>query len=128
MLAEELRIANFIYAHGKIQQVEQIGNTPYGHAQRVIFFKGSPIGEYAVNCAGIPLTEDWLVRAGFEYEKTNKSWQLDTEFGFSIWGRIDIGFSVFGSDDVEIGNTFEYVHQLQNLYHALTGEELTVKE
>jgi hypothetical protein len=33
----------------------------------------------------------------------------------------------FGFEKVKYGYKFPNVHQLQNLYHALTGQELTIK-
>jgi len=71
----------------------------------------------------IQLTEEWLERMGFE----NYSIDCDSE-GFN---HIDVSFhnklvTVY-LNDYEI--TFiQYVHQLQNLIHAITGEELTIKE
>lgn len=66
----------------------------------------------------IPLTEEWLVKFGFEkhgeyYILMNPVLLLkDNEgsFGVSFWQ----------------GNDMKYVHQLQNLYFALTGEELEI--
>jgi hypothetical protein len=63
----------------------------------------------------IPLTEEWLVNFGFEQS---------TESIFKKNGILiisDVIFEVFlGSVIVKL----QYVHQLQNLYFALTGEEL----
>ena len=61
----------------------------------------------------IPLTEEWLVKFGFE------------RLG-------DISFPFIKSNDFENSETFslygiKHVHQLQNLYFALTGEELKTK-
>ena len=68
----------------------------------------------------IPLTEEWLLKFGFERQP---------------WGLVKGG--LLFKDNIkypceeltlEIGNGFrvtvQYVHQLQNLYFALTGEEL----
>lgn len=68
----------------------------------------------------IPLTEEWLVKLGFD--------------GYSKYilggGRIRIKFVRNGTrtqtsfKNVAIPRQIKYVHQLQNLYFALTGEEL----
>lgn len=69
---------------------------------------------------GIPLSEEWLERMGFD-----KGYSLWTNGSFALeWG----GFSKcwqfpVGERRVDI----EHIHQLQNLYFALTGEELTMK-
>ena len=78
------------------------------------------------NFRPIPLTEEWLLDLGFEYFKANNSYQLDTNLGFCIWGRIKDGFMIFVNSD-EIGIKITTVHQLQNLYFALTKKELTQK-
>lgn len=74
----------------------------------------------------IPLTEEWLIKFEFCFYEENNSWQLDTQFGFSIWGRIDSGLSVYVGSD-ECGVSIKYVHQLQNLIFCLSGEELKIK-
>jgi hypothetical protein len=90
----------------------------------------------------IPLTEEWLLKFGFEKEYFYGDdakfiwWQLN-DFGLEIFntnkeqGRTsieskDVGFfyEPMFMDYIEI----KHVHQLQNLYFALTGEELTLKE
>src|SRR5579864_5869204 len=70
--------------------------------------------------SGIQLTEEWLLKFGFKC--TSGEWYYpETEFGITfnedheplhIW---DASFT-----DAPI----KYVHQLQNLYFALTGTEL----
>jgi hypothetical protein len=66
----------------------------------------------------IPLTEEWLLKFGFDdlgtygYGRGNFHICLhENEFYFPINNR-----KVF----------IKHVHQLQNLYFALTGEELTI--
>ena len=67
----------------------------------------------------IPLTEEWLLRLGFEstntyyFSKCNLHLQGDIRGFHLVISRID-------------GIKVKYVHQLQNLYFALTGEELTI--
>ena len=79
----------------------------------------------------IPLTEEWLMRFGFEKinsELTNIAplnlrctFNLpNTPFSF-CQGKLIL---TTGTGDFCV-NT-EYVHQLQNLYFALTSEELTI--
>ena len=69
----------------------------------------------------IPLTEEWLLKFGFEkYEfdhKENQYRHKDRLIVFRDGKFVDYGSSVI----------LEYVHQLQNLYFALTGEELVLK-
>jgi len=76
----------------------------------------------------IPLTEEWLVKFGLQH----KSFSFDHE-------RLhkDIGVGYNGDDFInnemsllykkKVFFKIQYVHQLQNLYFALTNEELTIK-
>lgn len=80
----------------------------------------------------IELTEDWLLKMGFDllhFGKFRKVYDLlkDSRFGYSDnFGLANIESAVtFGCKDF---THVKYVHQLQNLYFALTGEELTIKE
>lgn len=70
----------------------------------------------------IPITEDLLKRFGFE-NATNGYWDSNDEFRIYPDGK---GVMYLGEripcEDIR------YVHQLQNLYFALTGEELKIKE
>lgn len=74
----------------------------------------------------IPLTEELLVKAGFKKH-------LDTIF--IHWSKEGGMFEIStrepnGSYGLWVNGTigcFQYLHQLQNLYFALTGTELTIK-
>ena len=74
-------------------------------------------------CEPIELTADVLEACGFENDRENETFQLDTDFGFCIYGSIALGVAV-NIDYKIVGNAVTHLHQLQNLYHALTGEEL----
>ena len=85
----------------------------------------------------IPLTEEWLLKFGFEkiiydceevgygveYDLKTKHFYLSycDDFSISISGRKEYRGM---APNIEL---FRYVHQLQNLYFSLSGEELTVK-
>ena len=79
----------------------------------------------------IPLTEEWLLKIGFE--KSGGKVDNEGDIRYVIFDEIESTIYVsYGSNFV--GNCdsgfcyIEHVHQLQNLYHALTGEELIIKE
>jgi hypothetical protein len=77
----------------------------------------------------IPLTPDWLERCGFVNGDKHRRSEYDGPNNITI-GEVSAdsnSFELLGSE-WSIGNPFKYVHQLQNLYHSLTGEELTIKE
>lgn len=76
---------------------------------------------------GIKVTNEWLIKLGFIKIKT-----IVYPLNMAYWCKSDSknntifietgsrGFVLRGNDFV----LYEYVHQLQNLYFALTGEEL----
>jgi hypothetical protein len=73
----------------------------------------------------IKITEEFLKQFGFN------------QLNGSYWERNGVGFIVGYAVDgsMVVGNSFGarhchyyYVHQLQNLYFALTGEELTLNQ
>lgn len=83
----------------------------------------------------IPLSEEWLLKFGFKLS--------DDEIGYREWThdgddilviRNDGGFddyknqSFYFEYDLFKSVVIQYVHQLQSLFFALTGEELTIKE
>ena len=65
----------------------------------------------------IPLTEEWLFKFGFE-----KAYETCYQYKDFILN------DKFIMMDIDITIQLKYVHQLQNLYHSLTDEELTIKD
>jgi hypothetical protein len=130
---KELRIGNLALFDGRVVVVMGV--------VRIIFDDGSIDDNVDIireeddddNCITIqslkpiPLTEEWLLKFGFvkdsEYDNT---FNLGIEVlnGFKDF-TIDIRAKVLLLDCMEI--KIEYVHQLQNLYFALTGEDLEFK-
>jgi hypothetical protein len=71
----------------------------------------------------IPLTEEWLLKFGFEWKNhgLHKDNWVIRQFG-GDW-------TIFLSNEkYNFDIKLCYVHQLQNLYFALTGEELKQHE
>lgn len=78
---------------------------------------------------GILLTEEWLLKFGFNIE--NDCWEFihDDETGFVMLAIDKDSMRLTTNDGYHtIGIRLTHVHQLQNLYFALTGNELTIKE
>ena len=81
----------------------------------------------------IPITPEWLERLGFEKRispKGHENWVMYSQHHFAFVLReitpfIGFTYHSYGTDH---SLQIDHVHQLQNLYHALTGQELTVKE
>jgi hypothetical protein len=90
-------------------------------------------------CRPIPLTEEWLLKFGFEkvvYDSEETGYGTDYELEINEVGFLsysdDFSCALFSSkrnQKRELGtipnfNSIKTVHGLQNLYFALTGEEL----
>jgi hypothetical protein len=67
----------------------------------------------------IPLTEEWLLKFGLG---SNNEYPLKLLCGY-IKIRNGVWFFKYNKLDIEL----QYVHQLQNLYFVLTGNELNLK-
>jgi hypothetical protein len=89
----------------------------------------------------IPLTEEWLVKFGFDnIDRTNIYVKCIHKIGAqklkSLAVYIDENSYTVAIVDYYTGKEltdllhldYQYVHQLQNLYFALTGKELEIKE
>lgn len=113
MKATELRIGNYVYP-GEDEFEDNAFVVDAGDilACRKGTYKYKPI----------PLTEEWLVKFGFKQcgEWFILNGFLHQNIAISIIHRK----TTFGdNEEYEIEN-IKYVHQLQNLYFALTGKEL----
>ena len=117
MKATELRIGNYLDFEGEPMQFE-----------REDF-------NYEFNLSSqwqpIQLTEEWLIKFGFK--KHNEMTWLDTEHTETQLPNLQL--NNFKPDeeigmflDDKYGVIIKYVHQLQNLYFALTNKELKIKE
>lgn len=74
----------------------------------------------------IPLTEEWLERLGFEdLPDWLNEWKKDIYWLNEVGETFQLGIGV--TTPKWQRTQIKYVHQLQNLYFALTGEELEIK-
>jgi hypothetical protein len=124
MNASELRIGNLI-RNNKTGQVYPVDGTFIMEVERwgiddLMTNPPKPI------FAPIQITEEWLFKFGFDQsfedvENSNSYYFLSPD-GIG-------GFHVYRDNEAKecIGVVY-YVHQLQNLYFALTSEELTIKQ
>lgn len=125
MKANELRINNYLYNDRVVVKIDA----------RTIFDIWDNKG--LKNYKPIPLTEEWLLKFGFEesslglnadgYEREPK---INRRRSIGLYEWDEMWFVTFrediGIDHVDL-NEIEHVHQLQNLYFALTNEELELK-
>lgn len=133
--ANELRLGNLIEVIGLVGPTKIIGGVS------VEIGKPLPIGAFdSIERIGtalyelvnpIPLTAAWLQRFGFVDPAGNGaalrlSINSADELCFYCLGVPELRYQTKGSGFTRDFNV-KYVHQLQNLYFALTGEELMVK-
>ena len=126
MKANELRIGNLIigeYTHDydrkeqllcKVVVIDSVGET-----QHSIWVDSNSSVETFDDFKPIPLTEDWLKRFGIKNDID--VWELTGVFWLQ---ELEDGCFFLGCNSGWTGIEIKYVHQLQNLYFALTGEEL----
>lgn len=117
MEANELRIGNWVKCSEivDVDKTREISCWDFG-----TYLSTDP--EYYIP---IPLTEEWLRSFGFVNGTTEK---LKEVTHASIqYSAIEKMYHLYlGHHSLSV--YLKYVHQLQNLYFALTGEELTIKQ
>ena len=122
MKAEDLRIGNFVYGvdEGYTETAMEISSLHGDQTFRLKHGNGS-VGCYnSSHLNPIPLTVEWIFNFGFKNNKLSVSGILEFIY---LKGSIYIR----GISGAIHPRECEYVHQLQNLYFALTGCELTIK-
>ena len=114
MKANELRIGNYI---------------TFDTVDKPSYFEIN-LFNYLDRLKPIQLTEEWLLKAGFKYKKYHPTTIGSAYvFGSGLY-VLNNGFSlVFQTDKKSFYFEFsdryiKYVHELQNIYFALTGVEL----
>ena len=114
MKANELRIGNYYYGDVLFPSEYNVIT-----ANDLVELDSDPLDDYY---QPLPLTEEWLLKFGFKKSDNygNDEYRLD---GYSYFRG-----SFYISDCDECGESVEinFVHELQNLYFALTKKELTI--
>lgn len=133
MDCKELRIGNLVLCGGLISVVKRIEQegilAEMLHTQEEI--------DINKGIEPIPLTKDWLLKFGFKTDDFKAEFELDTinlDCEYTDEGEWNLFLKGKNIKPVESRNEYrceyypkaeiKYVHQLQNLYFALTGEEL----
>jgi len=131
MKLSELRIGNLLHHNSEwCYRGEGVGVFKWGESD---WYALGECTMFIENIEPISLTEDWLEEFGFEwsiphqaYHKENFDYVCDF---YETYPNID-GCLVFLNKHNRNGDKLieiKFVHQLQNLYNALTGEELILK-
>ena len=112
MEAKELRIGNYV-------------KDPYNKTIKLF-----NVDSDASMLRPIPLTEEWLLKFGFESDRPSSI----NQFTLCDHSKGEVLFQLCGNEKYEWyrpHDTFPKIkqgNQLQNLYFALTGKELEIKE
>lgn len=111
MKATELRIGNLVYDGGSITQLS-LADFYNMYLDDKCEFKP------------ITLTEEWLVKFG-------QMWGNSDNGRYRMYYNLEdnhlYDYDNFANCNKISWIKIKYVHQLQNIYFALTGEELTIK-
>ena len=129
MKANELRVGNLLNDYVKNERIVYVNGID--SSWDIIWVNyANATGIYARAIAQIkpiPLTEEWLLKFGFNEDDGDFFIERGRQ-GFIVEKAQDDDLLIVYREDVGLQYNFlmfiEYVHQLQNLYFALTGEEL----
>lgn len=90
---------------------------------------GRQLDEWDFNYYAIPLTEEWLIKFGFEKD--------NTFFYFIPLESVNKQLIIIGDEArismvyrngiMTVANNIKHVHRLQNIFWCLTGQGLTIK-
>lgn len=118
MRPNELRIGNYVSQREEIYRLDEnslIDILEYWKQFKEVLFQP------------IPLTEEWLLKFGFRNE-CGYDCAVCYTFDFNTGHTINfLNKELYCYLDSKRLDNIKYVHQLQNLYFALTGQELEIK-
>lgn len=112
---QELRIGNYYLGASR------------GKIEAVTWQTLRDLHEGQLNINPIPITEEWLLKFGFEEKSKSKNFYLGN-FRFHISKPANYDGFIFCDGYDVITDRIKYVHQLQNLFFCLCGEELQFKQ
>lgn len=131
----DLRIGNYVNIEGDVVKVKEI-------YEKSIYYANGEYESYAIEdfIHPIELTEEVLVKVGFEdrkeYFNYSRVFGDDGDYCDSIYiyycPRLNhFKFTHFIVENLDIQTmdlyNIKYLHQLQNIYYCLTGEELNIE-
>lgn len=119
-----------------------------GIPTRVLIFHLQEIRAFSEDCEPVELNSEWLEKCGFEDIGSSfhdadsgeyvegayslKLFKLDEVISGNFYESSYIMYNpvkrciYLNSEEYKSSREFKYLHQLQNLYYSLTGEELPV--
>lgn len=129
MTTEELRIGNWVCD----AKQPDIVFTVYGITQDKVMIYPNDIDDEIPDewisideVAPIELNDKWLMILYFENK--GKYWRILFDRTMAILLHPELVEVSDGFDIIQLENEIKYVHQLQNLYYSLSGNELPPKQ
>lgn len=141
MKASELRIGNYLFGidDGYRETAMEV-NCINGDQTYRLKHGNDSVGCYS-EIRPIPLTEEWLEKLGFKknhpeisecfwnWWNKEKDFSVDVEYVLTDNGIEKLYYAVLQNiNGYRPYKHIIYVHQLQNIIYALTGEELTIND
>lgn len=131
--ANDLRIGNLITLNDKVRQrlwedkITAISDyfkieTIWNDGDVLVLLDDESVELDLTEIEPIPLTEERLLKFGFKNNTYPKEKYFLQDFEYNIFNK-QVSICKMQITNIDI----KFVHSLQNLYHALTGEELILK-
>jgi len=125
MEVRELRIGNLVSYDNRVFEIDTIAKE-FPTLNTIDF--GIGVVDWN-NIEPIPITEEWLIKFGFIFvqfslKKDYKKFISIEGIRINIYKDIPCAFIVLNRSTKQL----KYIHQLQNLYFALTQKELEINE
>jgi hypothetical protein len=116
--ASELRICNWVLHEGTITPIQISAKSFLEVENYIALFEPIPLTpEILEKCNG------FQPAIGGTYYLPNENWKADF---MGLEPCPSGGYYRLNEEYAEVGDTIQYLHQLQNLYFALTGTELEI--
>jgi tRNA uridine 5-carbamoylmethylation protein Kti12 len=120
MKASELRIGNLVNLGNRVAKVIEISHS---FCVVVDLEETQDTIESYERTKPIPLTEEWLLKFGFSHDKILGKRKFSIPFVNVVQRHEEFYLDYNGFIRI-----IKSVHQLQNIFHALTGKELEFKK
>jgi hypothetical protein len=127
MKTNELRIGNYLNGkRGHVVVSEIIRNNS------VKIYDNTSSFYVGICLTPIEITKEWLLKLGFEYSNFYNNYKIKAgEYFNSVRYDDEDCEWCYNNDSSDAGcyyvTSIKYIHELQNLYFALNGEELNCK-
>ncbi|GAB0154742.1 hypothetical protein CHRYSEOSP005_00020 [Chryseobacterium sp. Alg-005] len=122
--AKALRVENLVTYNGSVFKLKKISK------YKVTADRGKGDVEFDIgDLSPLKITEYWLKRLNFEFDEFEKpKIKVPSELGYAKFELSENGIFLIDGDQSTIGKELRFVHEVQNLFFALTGEEMKISE